>query len=100
MPKRSNLFQKLIFVIHEQLGGEATVTESNLLIDRVTGLKREVDITIEAHAKGVALTIGIEVVDLSRRADIEWINKMSGKHKNLPTDKLILVSRSGFTGPA
>ncbi len=34
MPKRSNNFQKLIYLIHHQLANEAIVTESKFLHDK------------------------------------------------------------------
>ena len=100
MPKRSNRFQKLIYALHKQLNAEATVTESKLLVDRVTKIEREVDIVIDATTGDLDITIGIEVISHNRRADLEWLNQMWGKHKNLPTDKLVLVSKSGFTETA
>lgn len=100
MPKRSNKFQKLIFAIHKQLSIEAEVTESKLLVDRVTKAEREVDVVIETATGDLEITIGIEVIAHNRRAGLEWLNKMWGKHKNLPTDKLVLVSKSGFTKTA
>jgi len=36
----------------------------------------------------------------SRPATVEWVEQMWGKHHSLTTDKLILVSKSGFTRPA
>jgi len=43
MPKRSNEFQKLVYLLHEHFAGEARVIESQLLIDRQTDGKVEVD---------------------------------------------------------
>lgn len=100
MPKRSNKFQKLIYAIHKQLSAEAIVTESKLLVDRVTKVKREVDVVIEITTGDLQITIGIEVVAHNRPKGLEWLNKMWGKHKNLPTDKLVLVSKTGFTRTA
>lgn len=100
MPKRSNKFQKLIYIIHKQLSSDATVTESKLLVDRVTKVEREVDVVIETTTGDLEITIGIEVTAQSRRAGLPWLNEMWSKHKNLPTDKLVLVSKSGFARTA
>jgi hypothetical protein len=37
MPKRSNEFQRLIYLVHVNLAAGATVTESKMLRDRITG---------------------------------------------------------------
>ncbi len=49
MPKRSNDFQKLIYLIHHQLTGEAVVTESKFLHDNAANIEREVNIVIETR---------------------------------------------------
>ena len=49
MPKRSNDFQKLIYLIHHQLANQAIVTESKFLHDGAANIDREVDIVIETQ---------------------------------------------------
>lgn len=100
MPKRSNDFQKLIYLIHHQLAGDAIVTESKFLYDREAQKDREVDIVIETEVGGHSIIISIECQGRGRIADIEWVEQMQSKHKSLPTNKLILVSKSGFTEAA
>jgi hypothetical protein len=96
MPKRSNPFQNLFHLIYRQMGGTATVTESKMLRDKETGAEREVDIVIESDIVGERITIGVECNAEARPASVEWVEQMRGKHQALPTDKVILVSRSGF----
>ncbi len=100
MPKRSNEFQKLVYLVKKQMAGSATVTESKLLVDRLTGTEREVDVCIEGPMGGHDLVIGIECRDHTRRADVTWVESMKAKHERLPTNALVLASRSGFTGEA
>ena len=100
MPRRSNTFQRLMFLIHEKLAGEATVTESALLTDMRTSQQREVDVMIETVVADSSLRICIECRTGRRRATVKWVEEMIGKHNDLPTDKLILISESGFTSTA
>jgi len=100
MPRRSNEFQKLVFSVYKQLSDKGTVTESKMLVNRVTGVEREVDIVIESPVADQIITISIEVIDRSRPAGLQWIDEMRGKHENLPTDKLVLVSKFGFVKDA
>lgn len=98
MPKRSNDFQKLVFILKNYVAdGEAKVTESKMLVDLVTGKEREVDICIERNIAGHKVIISIECRDHSRPADIGWVEQMKAKHDRLPTNCLILVSKSGFS---
>ncbi len=71
-----------------------------MLRDKITGEEREVDIVIQSRAGTYDVAIGIEVVGWSRPAGTPWIERMRAKHANLPVDKLILVSESGFAKPA
>lgn len=68
-----------------------------MLTDSVTGGLREVDVVIEAQVAGHAITISVECRDEGRRQSVEWVDQAYGKHLNLPTDHLVLVSNSGFT---
>jgi Restriction endonuclease len=97
MPSRTNTFQKVIYLLQQHLAGSATVTESEFLIDRATGDRREVDVCIRANIAGSQIIICIECRDRQRKADVTWVEEMRGKHLTLPTDHLILASNSGFT---
>jgi hypothetical protein len=102
MPKRSNEFQKLVYMLkqHAATAG-ATVTESKMLLDKSTGSMQEVDIVIEFVSADIPITISIECTDIKKRkATKEWVQEMKGKHDDLPTNKLVLASRSGFTAQA
>lgn len=100
MPPRTNAFQRLVALLTATLAGHAKVTESAMLPDRVTGGPREVDVLVVSKAASYQVALGIEVIAWRRPADTPWIEKMRAKHENLPTDKLILVSESGFSEPA
>jgi hypothetical protein len=100
MPVRSNDFQRLVFVLKSHLVEGATVTESKLLVDRITGANREVDIYIEADVGGHMIAIAIECRGRGRPAAVGWVEEMRSKHDRLPTDRLVLVSESGFSREA
>ena len=97
MPKRSNKFQKIVFMIQRHLGSSATVVESKMLRNHRTGADTEVDIAVEAKIGGVAVVMGIECTSRKRPASIEWVQQMAGKHASLPINATVLVSESGFT---
>jgi hypothetical protein len=100
MPKRTNDFQKLVYLVRVNLAEGATVTESKMLTDRVTKRKREVDVCIEGHVGGHAIVVSVECRDHKRIADVSWVDTMKAKHERLATNALILASRSGFTPEA
>ena len=101
MPKRTNPFQHMMYILSRLLHDESwIVRESVLLEDRVTTTPREIDILIEGQVGPVPIKIGVECIDFTRPADVKWIESMLTKHADIKTDKLIAVSRSGFTKAA
>lgn len=97
MPKRTNTFQKLILEVKRHLAAGATVEESKMLIDQKTGAKVEVDVCIETVIAGNNVRIAVECTKLGRKATVEWVQRMLGKHESLPTDVVVLASSSGFS---
>ena len=100
MPKRHNIFQDLILSIHQQLAYPCKVAESDMLRDIRTGQLREVDVVIRAVVVDYELIISIECTSKVRPVSVEWVEQMCSKHQDLPTQKLVLVSKSGFTEAA
>lgn len=71
-----------------------------MLRDSITGEMREVDIVAKATVGSYDLFISVECRDHKRSADVTWVESMAKKHESLPTSKLVLWSRSGFTKAA
>lgn len=80
MPQRSNLFQKVVRVLHQEIASDATVEESGFLIDSDTGEEREVDVVIETITAGHKLIVAIEATAAGRKADVGWVEQMLKKH--------------------
>lgn len=98
MPARTNAFQQIVRLIYEHLARDGEVLEeSEMLRDADTGEMREVDVTLRRQIAGVTIVISIEATKRGRRADITWVESMLAKHRSLPTNKLLLVSDSGFS---
>jgi hypothetical protein len=70
------------------------------LYDNAAQKKREVDVVIERVAGEERTLICVECTKLKQKADVEWVERMLGKHRDLPTDVLILYSYRGFTNGA
>lgn len=101
MPKRTNEFQKLIKLLESQLASEnVKIEESKLLRDKRSGEPREIDILIQTEINGHSISIAVECTDRTRKAGTPWIEQLKGKYDALPVDKVIAVSKSGFSKPA
>lgn len=101
MPIRSNDFQRLITFIELQLAPSgAKVTASAMLYDPKADTEREVDILVEYDLGIRSFRTGIECRDRARPADVTWAEQAYQAHRDLGLDRTVLVSRSGFSGPA
>lgn len=100
MPRRTNRFQQLVFLLQTQLAERALVTESDMLRDQRTGSLSEVDVTLKTEVNGIPITVGIECTAEGRRADINWVRRMVTKRDDLRIHKMVLVSEKGFSKDA
>lgn len=100
MPKRTNLFQRLVKLLHQKLDSNWVVCESEMLVHRLTNEEREVDIVLRYRLGQHDFLLSIECTDTSRPASSTWVEAMAKKHEFLPTSKLVLWSASGFYKPA
>jgi hypothetical protein len=98
MPKRSNDFQKMILRIYSQMKStDSTVEESVLLVEKNTDEKREIDILISINSFNSVMRIAIECRGRKKKDDIQWIDELVGKYRDLDVNKVVAVSKSGFS---
>jgi hypothetical protein len=101
MPARTTEFQTIVhFVRKHTADAGITVTESKMLHDRHLDVDREVDIVIEGVFDGEPSVTSIEVIEHGRPAAVTWVEQQIAKHRYLPTNRLVLVSRSGYSKTA
>lgn len=100
MPKRHNIFQDLMASIHQQLASPCRVAESEMLYDPSSEQAREVALVIRSTLAGYEIVISVECTDRKRLVSVEWVEQICCKHRDLPTHKLVLISKSGFTPAA
>jgi hypothetical protein len=103
MSKQTNAFQKLIHHIHTKIENTDTkVTESAFLLEKNIDepVEREIDVLIEKEVNGTRAKIAVESRDRAAKDDIEWVDGLIGKYKNLDVHKVIAVSNSGFSRAA
>ena len=82
----------------EELGTFGIVVKSpDFIIDKVTGDKREVDVSIHGRVGSNEILIVMECRDQKSPQGIDWIEQIATKTKDIGANKLIAVSSSGFT---
>jgi hypothetical protein len=98
VPERTNTFQDIVALLHRHLAGDAEVEESAMLENRATGELREVDVVIRSTVAGQEMVLGVGAT--VKKGASPWVEQMIGKHEELPTNRLVLVSERGFSAPA
>jgi hypothetical protein len=69
VPKRTNLFQEVVEIIHRHMADGATVEASAYLPSQRTGSDREVDVVIRGEQAGHEVIVSVEAMARSRKAD-------------------------------
>ncbi|HEX7165528.1 MAG TPA: hypothetical protein VF230_00975 [Acidimicrobiales bacterium] len=101
MPRRTTDRQKALYLLRTALAPEGwVVTESEELHDPVVNVLREVDVVARSRLNEIDIVVSFEVIDRVRKAELPWVEQMITKHEHLETNRLVLVSWSGFTGAA
>jgi hypothetical protein len=101
MPQRTNTFQQILTLVYWLMAeGEVTVEESAMLPDKDTGKLREVDVLVTGAVADLPMRVQIEATTQAGPVDVKWVEMELGLHRSVQTDRLILVSDSGFSGPA
>ena len=98
VPTRTNLFQQMVAAVVSSLASDdTTVTEPKMLVGRLSGENREVDVCVEGVLAGQSVVVGIECRDHARPQTVAWVDEVQGKHAELPIHATVLASASGFT---
>jgi hypothetical protein len=101
MPKRTNTFQQVLALVYWLMAEDGVkVEESAMLPDKDSGEQREVDVLMTGKVGGIPMTVQVEATARAEPADVKWVEMEIGLHESVKTDRLILISESGFTATA
>jgi hypothetical protein len=91
----------LVEKIEKTLSPEGAIIKSpDFLVDKVTGSKREVDISVRFAIGSSDILIVIECRNRRNAQDVRWIEEIKTKHTDLGASKIIAVSKKGFSKDA
>jgi hypothetical protein len=96
-PRPGRAFECLVEEIQRWLLPRgAEIKSPDFLVDRDTGRKREVDVSIRIPtAKGPFLTV-LECRDRSRSPDVAWIEQIAKKCESVRANRVVAVSSHAF----
>jgi Restriction endonuclease len=94
-------FEQLVARIEEDAGPLGlAVTSPDKILCRITGRKREVDVSVRSRIGTVDVLITIECRKRRPRQDVTWIEHLAAKRDSIGASCTIAVSSSGFTASA
>jgi hypothetical protein len=101
MPKRTNHFQELFALVQHATGETGDKLTRSAMVKTVGSEdEREIDILVETKTGLYRIKMAVEIKDEGRPLDVETFDTYVGKYfgkQPVAVDKLVLVSRSGFT---
>lgn len=101
MPRKGKDFELLIKMLEEvMLPQGALIKSPDYIVDKITGQKREVDISIKMDLGSTPILIIIECRDRNDTEGTTWIEQLRTKTNDLNANKVIAVSSYGFSAPA
>ena len=101
MAREGRDFKQLIEKLEKILLPEKAIIRSpDFIEDKITGQKREVDISIRMDIGSVPILILVECRDRKADQDTTWIEQIHTKTNDLNANKVIAVSSSGFSDNA
>jgi hypothetical protein len=93
-------FEELVAKIQEEFSPEAVVTLDDRIEGKITGTKRQVDISIRKNIGQYKILIGIDCKNLSAPVDVKGVEEVIGLIQDIGANKGSIVSASGFTSTA
>lgn len=104
MPNRKKntgkAFEDVVSWIHSAMHKTAAITPNDHLEDKITGEMRQIDITIRMSDGFTSVLVIVEVRDHVRRVGTGYVEEVQSKRSSVGADAAVIVSSSGFTGPA
>ncbi len=98
MAREGRELELLIAHLEECLSkSEIKITSPDRIEDKITGEKREVDVSLRATVGSHDVLIILECRDRKNIGDSTWIEQLATKRDDLGANKAIAVSSSGFT---
>jgi len=93
-------FEKLVLKVQKDLAPNATVTRNDYIEGKITGRKRQVDISVKQKIGHYDILIAIDCKDLSRPVNVKSVEAAIGLFQDIVAHKGVVVSASGFTSNA
>lgn len=93
-------FEALVASLTNCLHDKAAITPNDKLVDKHTGRKRQIDISIRVSDGPSKFLAIVEARDRSRKVGVTYLEQVKSKRDAVGADKAIIVSNKGFTGTA
>lgn len=98
MAKKGKSFEELVEKLEKLLASNDIQVERDVkLVDKSTGGDRQIDVLLRAKTGIYEFIVIIECRDRSKTDDVTWIEQLATKGRDVNANKIIAVSKSGFS---
>ena len=93
-------FEQLVTKVQQDLSPQAIVTPNDKIEGKITGTKRQIDVSIRQRVGQYEMLVAIECKDLSVPVDVKDVEEAIGLIQDIGANKGVIVSARGFTAAA
>ncbi|MFI7452760.1 hypothetical protein ACIBQX_35085 [Nonomuraea sp. NPDC049714] len=98
MKKKGRAFEEFVCKLERLIADTPVeISSPDFIMGKITGVLREVDISLCARVGSVQLLVIIECRDRNAVQDVRWIEEIATKREDVGANKAIAVSRTGFS---
>lgn len=97
-PRQGRNVELLVAHLEKHLGGTGIqVASPEYIVGRMSGSRREVDVTLRAKIGSSNVLVIVECRDRDDTEDVTWVEQLATKRKDVGADKAVAVSATGFS---
>lgn len=100
MTAKWRLFEEMVHKIQTSLSPDAQVKLDDRIEGKISGVTRQVDVTVRQKVGQYEILITIECKDLSAPVDVKDVEEVVGLFRDVGSNKGAIVSANGFTEAA
>lgn len=93
-------YQEAVALLYEQTDGFGDVSRNVMVLDKITGQARQIDVLITINAKGHSLKMIVDAKFYASPIDVRDLESVLALADAVGANKAIVVAANGWTAPA
>src|SRR5215831_1699502 len=90
-------FEKLVARMYSTLSAEARVKYDDRIVGRMSGIERQIDVSLRTSVPGSDLLLIVQCRDYNRALDVNDVGEFISVVDDVGANKGVMVAQRGFT---